>query len=84
MKLSDATIVLSLMMAALIWVGETIVPKASFSIEISTRKGDRLPVMTTFECSSETWPSISSDCLRAIGSSQNVEQARVVIADHKM
>jgi hypothetical protein len=82
MRLETAVIALACIIAAIILVADFVPENLSTPVVISSAKSDRLPVAATSSCSIETWPNISTFCLKGANREKPISEARRVEAEH--
>jgi hypothetical protein len=83
MSLGDATVLFAILLGALVCAAEIVPAKQVASVAVSTSKEDRLPVVVPSKCALETWPNITTDCLRSAGSGRPLGNARLIVAEHQ-
>jgi len=79
MSLGGATVLFAFLLGTLVWAAETAPPKQPTPVAVSTSKDERLPAPVS-KCALETWPNITTDCLRNAGPDPRLADARPIIA----
>jgi len=80
MSLSGATVLFAILLGALVCAAEIMPPKQTTSVAAATNEEEPLPVITPSKCASETWPNITTDCLRNAVPDRRLADARPIIA----
>ena len=83
MSLGGATVLFALLLGALVCAAEIGPPKQAASVAVPTSKEERLPVAVPSKCALETWPNITTDCLRNAGPDRRLGDARQIIAERQ-
>ena len=83
MTLGGATVLLALLLGALVCAAEIAPPQQATSVAVSTSKEERLPAPVPSKCELETWPNISTDCLRNAGPDRHLGDARLIVAERQ-
>jgi hypothetical protein len=83
MSLGDATVLFAILLGALVCAAQIVPAKPVTSIAVSTSKEDRLPVIVSSKCALETWPNITTDCLRNAGPGRPLGDARLIVAERQ-
>jgi len=82
MSLGGATVLFALLLGALVCAAEIAPPKQATSVAVSTSKEERPPVVPS-KCALETWPNITTDCLRNAGPDRPLGDARLIVAERQ-
>ena len=80
MSLSGATALFALLLGALVWAAEIAPPATVTSVAVPASKDERSAAPVASKCALETWPNITTDCLRNAGPGQHLGEARLIIA----
>ena len=80
MSLSDATVLFAFLLGALVWAAEIAPPNQTAPVAVATAKDERLLVPAPSKCALETWPNITTDCLRNAAPDQRLTDARPIFA----
>ena len=80
MSLGNATVLFALLLGALVWAAEIMPPNQATQIAVATNKEEPLPVIEPSKCASETWPNITTDCLRNVVPDRRLADARPIVA----
>jgi hypothetical protein len=83
MSLGDATVLFAMMLGALVCAAEIVPPKQAASVAVLASKEEPLPVIVPSKCALETWPNITTDCLRNAGPGRPLGNARLIVAEHQ-
>jgi hypothetical protein len=83
MSLGDATVLFALLLGALVGAAEMAPPGQFASVAVSTSKDERLPIPVTSKCALETWPNITTDCLRNAAPDRRLGEARLIVAERQ-
>jgi hypothetical protein len=80
MSLGGATVLFGILLGALVCAAEMVPPKQPTSVAVATNKEEHLPVLVPSKCASETWPNITTDCLRNAVPDRRLADARPIVA----
>jgi hypothetical protein len=83
MSLGNATVLFAVLLGALVCAAKIVPAKQVASIAVSTSKEDRLPILAPSKCALETWPNITTDCLRNPGPGSALGDVRLIVADRQ-
>jgi hypothetical protein len=83
MSLGGATVLFALLLGALVCAVEIAPQNQATSVAVSTNKEERLPVLVSSKCALETWPNITTDCLRNAGPGPRLGDARLIVAERQ-
>jgi hypothetical protein len=80
MNLGGATVIFALLLGTLVCAAELASPKHDTSVAVPASKEERPAAPVASKCALETWPNITTDCLRNAGSAQHLGDARLIVA----
>ena len=83
MSLGDATVLFAILLGALVCAAEIVPPKLATSVAVSASQEVRSPVLASSKCALETWPNITTDCLRNVGPDRHLGDARLIVAERQ-
>ena len=80
MGLSDATVLFAFLLGALVWAAEIAPAKQAAPVAVAMSTDERLAIPVPSKCALETWPNITTDCLRNAAPDQRLADARPILA----
>lgn len=80
MGLSDATVTFAFLLGALVWAAEIAPAKQAAPVAVATSTDDLLSIPASPKCALETWPNITTDCLRNAIPDRRLADARPILA----
>jgi len=80
-RLGSATALFALLLAALICAAEFVPPKQTTSAVVAVKEQPAPVVVAPSKCAQETWPNITTDCLRNADHERPVGNARLIVAE---
>ena len=81
MRLGDATVLFACMLGALVYVAETVPPNPAPRVAVAASQDVAPPPVVPSKCALETWPNITTGCLRNAGPERRVDEARLVVPE---
>ena len=83
MSLGSATVLLALLLGALVGAAEIAPARQAPSAAVSTNKEEHPPAPVVSKCALETWPNITTECLRNAGPDRRLGDARLIVAERQ-
>lgn len=77
-----SAVAIAAFIAAALTVLPGFAPQVEASVPVALAKSDRLDIKQVGrDCSQQAWPNFEASCLRTVGTSKLVREARLVTAD---